>query len=74
MLGKLVFTLHDPASPSTAVPTSTAVSNVLAACCLGLLLQVVLDLGRRPEARFQGATAELLRDEPVSVTADPCQE
>lgn len=27
--------------------------------------QVVLDLGRRPEARFQGSTAEYLRDEPV---------
>eukprot|EP00878_Enallax_costatus_P043524 GHUV01051539.1.p1 GENE.GHUV01051539.1~~GHUV01051539.1.p1 ORF type:complete len:108 (+),score=15.83 GHUV01051539.1:1213-1536(+) len=32
----------------------------------GQLIEVVLDLGRRPEARFQGAEAEFLRDEPVS--------
>jgi hypothetical protein len=30
------------------------------------LPQVVLDLGRRPEARFQGLPAEYLRDAPVS--------
>ncbi|KAF6265309.1 hypothetical protein COO60DRAFT_1697878 [Scenedesmus sp. NREL 46B-D3] len=30
------------------------------------LIEVVLDLGRRPEARFQGSTAELLREEPVT--------
>ncbi|KAF8069503.1 ycf45 [Scenedesmus sp. PABB004] len=32
----------------------------------GQLIEVVLDLGRRPEARFQGAAAELLRDAPVA--------
>jgi hypothetical protein len=31
-----------------------------------MLLQVVLDLGRRPEARFQGLPAEYVREAPVS--------
>eukprot|EP00775_Hariotina_reticulata_P010896 gene10896-11050_t len=30
------------------------------------LIEVVLDLGRQPEARFQGCSAEYLRDQPVT--------
>lgn len=39
----------------------------IVASVLHYLLQVVLDLGRRPEARFAGATGgEYLREEEVS--------
>eukprot|EP00879_Flechtneria_rotunda_P014427 GHRR01015075.1.p1 GENE.GHRR01015075.1~~GHRR01015075.1.p1 ORF type:complete len:511 (+),score=177.65 GHRR01015075.1:499-2031(+) len=30
------------------------------------LVEVVLDLGRRPEARFQGCTAEYIREQPIT--------
>jgi hypothetical protein len=58
---------------ATLCPSALPLKSHSLQISLCLLLQVVLDLGRRPEARFQGATAEFVREEPVSAMPGACQ-
>lgn len=58
--------LHTAVTSLRALPSAHTLSAPCASPQRKPKTQVVLDLGRRPEARFQGLPAEYLRDTPVS--------